>query len=201
MILTLVVMAIAMAVTIGFTGLCSFNPGKPENGPVHEVDAQSFLNMESNRVDYPVRMPEVPKGWTSNSTRAGTAAGSQTTIVGFVTASGTFVQVTQTDAPADKLPADGKERLRDGAVDVDGTKWTKFQPTDDNDRRVWVGDLGEVRAMIEGTANDEEFTQLASGLQNAKPIDANAALQSPAPTSAPADSEQNQPAESGAPAN
>lgn len=181
MILTLVVMFIAVAVTIGFTGLCSFNPGKPENGPVHEVDAQSFLNMEARRVDYPVRLPDVPKGWTPNSTRAGMAAGSQSTIVGFVTASGAFIQVTQTDAPADKLPADGKERTRDGAADVEGIEWAKFQPTDGNDRRVWVGDLGDARAMIEGTANDDEFTQLASSLKKAKPIDTDAPM--PAPTS------------------
>ena len=51
MILTLVVMFLAVAVTIGFTGLCSFNPGKPENGPVHEVDAAPFVNVEARRVD------------------------------------------------------------------------------------------------------------------------------------------------------
>lgn len=170
MILTLAVMFIAVAVTVGFTGLCSFNPGKPENGPVQEVDAASFLKMEARRVDYPVRLPEVPEGWVSNSTRAGMAAGKQTTIVGYVTASGAFAQITQTDAPADQLPADGKERLTDGTVDVDGTTWTKYVPTNDNDRRVWVADLGDSRAIIEGTANDEEFTELASAVQKATPV-------------------------------
>nr|WP_255468581.1 DUF4245 domain-containing protein [Corynebacterium sp. LK29] len=171
MILTLVVMFLAVAVTIGFTGLCSFNPGKPENGPVREVDAAPFVNVEARRVDYPVRLPKVPEGWTSNSTRAGMAAGKQTTIIGYVTASGAFIQVTQTDAEAGQLPDDGKNRLRDGTTDVEGTTWTKYEPAEDNVRRVWVGDLGDSRAIIEGTANDEEFTQLAAALQKAEPID------------------------------
>lgn len=179
MILTLVVMFIAVGLTIGFTGLCSFNPGKPENGPVHEVDAASFVNMEARRVDYPVRLPKVPEDWVSNSTRAGMAAGKQTTIIGYVTASGAFIQVTQTDAEASQLPDDGKNRRRDGATDVEGTTWTQYVPAEDNVRRVWVGDLGDSRAIIEGTANDEEFTQLASALQKAEPIDADAPMPAP----------------------
>ena len=179
MILTLVVMFIAVGLTIGFTGLCSFNPGKPENGPVHEVDAASFVNMEARRVDYPVRLPKVPEGWVSNSTRAGMAAAKQTTIIGYVTASGAFIQVTQTDAEASQLPDDGKNRRRDGATDVEGTTWTQYVPAEDNVRRVWVGDLGDSRAIIEGTANDEEFTQLASALQKAEPIDADAPMPAP----------------------
>ncbi len=169
MILTLVVMFIGVAVTIGFTGLCSFNPGKPENGPVREVDADAFLNMEARRVPYPVRLPKVPEGWTSNSTRAGMAAGNQSTIVGYVTASGAFAQVTQTDAPADKLPADGKDRTSDGSVDVGGVQWKKYVPAEDNVRPVWVGDLGTSRAIIEGTASEAEFSQLAKGLIDAAP--------------------------------
>lgn len=169
MILTLVVMFVGVAVTIGFTGLCSFNPGKPENGPVREVDANAFLDMESRRVPYPVRLPEVPEGWTANSTRAGMAAGHQSTIVGFVTASGAFAQVTQTDAPADELPADEKPRRADGSTNVSGVEWKKFVPTEDNVRRVWVGDLGDSRALVEGTASDEEFSQLAKALQEATP--------------------------------
>ena len=65
----------------------------------------------------------------------------------------------------------GKNRLRDGTTDVEGTTWTKYEPAEDNVRRVWVGDLGDSRAIIEGTANDEEFTQLAAALQKAEPID------------------------------
>ena len=105
MTMTLVVLGIAMLVTVGFTGLCSFNPGAPENGPVREVDSSAFLQMETQRADYPIREPETPEGWQPNSVRAGMAEGHTTTILGFVTANGDYVHAVQTSAPSSMTAA------------------------------------------------------------------------------------------------
>ena len=170
MILTLAVMALALVLTVGFTGLCSFNPGEPESGPVREVDSEAFLQMEAQRVPFPVRAPETPEGWTPNSTRAGQAAGHPTSILGFVTANGDYVHALQTDAPAEDLPADGKARISAGTVDVDGVTWEVREGTEPNVRRTWVADLGDVRVLLEGSANDEEYRALAKAMQEAPTV-------------------------------
>lgn len=161
-----------MIVTIGFTGLCSFNPGAPENGPVREVDPTTFLQMEANRVSYPVVQPEVPDTWTPNSNRAGSINGEQTTIVGYVTEVGAFLEITQTAIPVDKLPADGKARTENGSANIDGNIWKKYQPVDENDRPVWVGKVGATSVILEGTAPENEFEALARATQQATPIEA-----------------------------
>ncbi|KKO81756.1 hypothetical protein WU86_07675 [Corynebacterium xerosis] len=167
MTMTLVVLGLAMILTVGFTGLCSFNPGTPDNGPVREVDSSAFLRMETQRADYPVREPASPEGWQPNSVRAGMAGEHITTILGFVTANGDYVHALQTSAPADDLPADGKARISDGTVDVDGVTWVKKEGVDPNTRRTWVADLGDVRILLEGSANDEEYRTLAKAMQDA----------------------------------
>lgn len=170
MILTLAVMALALVLTVGFTGLCSFNPGEPESGPVREVDSGAFLQMEAQRVPYPLRAPETPEGWTPNSTRAGQAAGHPTTILGFVTANGDYVHALQTDAPAEDLPADGKARISAGTVDVDGVTWEVREGNEANVRRTWVADLGDVRVLLEGSASDDEYRALAEAMQKAPTV-------------------------------
>ena len=67
MMINVVIIIVAMLAVVGFTGLCTFNPGAPEQGPVQEVDARSFVELESRAVNYPVRYPEMPDGWTTNS--------------------------------------------------------------------------------------------------------------------------------------
>ena len=170
MIMTLFVIGVAMILTIGFTGLCSFNPGTPENGPVREVDSKTFLQMEANRVSYPVLPPAVPDTWTANSNRAGSINGEQSTVLGFVTEVGAFLQITQTAVPADKLPADGKARTENGVANVDGNEWKKYEPVDQNNRTVWVGTVGHTSVMLEGTAPESEFEILARAAQKATPI-------------------------------
>lgn len=163
--LTLAVMVIAMVLTVGFTGLCSFNPGRPENGPVQEVDAAAFLKMENRRVPFAVIQPNVPEGWISNSTRAGVAAERQSTIVGYVTPEGAFLQATQTDAAVGKLPADGKARTKGDKVDVEGVSWQVFEPVDDGTRRIWLAEVHGISVMLEGSAGDAEYRALAVAMQ------------------------------------
>ena len=60
-VLSLVVLLVAMFLTVGFTGLCSFNPGEADrSGPVQEVDADTVLQMDARTFDFPIRNPEMP---------------------------------------------------------------------------------------------------------------------------------------------
>ena len=45
--------------------------------------------------------------------------------------------------------------------------WVKKEGVDPNTRRTWVADLGDVRILLEGSANDEEYRTLAKAMQDA----------------------------------
>ena len=55
--MTLIVIIAVMALTVAFTGMCSLNPGRPENGPVQEVDARQFLDIEARGDGFPAALP------------------------------------------------------------------------------------------------------------------------------------------------
>lgn len=183
MLLSLAAMAVIMFIAVGTTGLCSFNPGRPEQGTIPRADVQSFLKQENQRAPYPVVEPRLPEGWTANSARAGMIGPHQTSIIGYVTPEDSYVQVLQTDAPADMLPdPDQAPRVDAGTMEAGGVTWQVSEGTEPNVRRTWVADLGDVRVEIQGSASDEMYRTLAEAV-----VEAHAA--------APA-----QPEESGAPA-
>nr|WP_255549558.1 DUF4245 domain-containing protein [Corynebacterium sp. TAE3-ERU12] len=170
MVLSLAVMAVLMVVFVGTTGLCSYHPGRPENGPVQEVDADAFVQMEASRVPYPVVLPDVPEGWVPNSARASVVAEHQATIIGFVTTEGDYIQLLQTDAPIDGLPSGTDARIASGTVNAGGAEWTISEGVDDNVRRTWTTDAGKVRYEIQGSANDDEYRTLAEATLGADPV-------------------------------
>ena len=99
--INVVVIVVLMLLAVGFTGMCSFNPGRPENGPVQEVDGQTFLGMEARAVDFAVRYPELPEGWVNNSARRTTLSGTPAPVMGWVTPGEGFLQATQTGVDED----------------------------------------------------------------------------------------------------
>lgn len=172
MTMSIVVIVVAMALAVGFTGMCSFEPGKPENGPVQEVDAKTFLDMESRAMAFPVRYPEMPEGWVTNSARRSMIAGEPAPVVGWITPDEGYIQLTQTDVAADKVvdAFDGKLRQLDRDVEVGG-KTAKVYTSDDRDvRPLWVVDLGDVRLLLTGAGSEEEYTQLIDATISATPL-------------------------------
>ncbi len=79
------VLLLLMFVAVGFTGMCTFNPGAPESGPVKEVDAKTFTEMEARGMNFPVRYPEMGEGWMTNSARRAMVSGEPAPVVGWVT--------------------------------------------------------------------------------------------------------------------
>ena len=167
-----VLIVVLMLVAVGATGLCSFNPGAPEQGPVQEVDAETFLDLESRAVDFPVRYPEMPEGWITNSARRSMLAGQPAPVVGWVTPDRGFIQLTQTglDAEAAIENADSKPRTLDRTVDVDGHPVEVFTSEEQDVRDLWVVDAGDARFVLTGAGEDREFEELIATALATAPI-------------------------------
>lgn len=173
MMISLLVMIIGMFIVVSTTGLCSFNPGKPENGPVQEVDAATILSMDARSLSYPIRYPDMPADWTTNSQRRTTIAGAPAPITGWVSAGGAFVELLQSDQPEEDVVADfdGQQREATREVDVQGHTFTVYtDSTSDKVRPLWVTTLGPVTEVISGLGTDEDFKVLAQALLQAQPI-------------------------------
>lgn len=171
-ILSLLVVVGLMVPTVAFTGMCSFNPGAPENGPVKEVDAKQVLSMEARAMNFPVRLPTSPEGWVTNSARRTTVNRQPATVLGWVTKEGAYIQLTQTDQPLEKAVQDVDEhgRTQQQPVTVDGTSFNVYTSQERNARVVWAADLGDVRLVFSGTAGESEFEQIARAALQAQPL-------------------------------
>ncbi|MCG7253538.1 hypothetical protein CKJ81_06340 [Corynebacterium hadale] len=172
--LNMVLIVVIMLVAVGATGLCTFNPGKPEQGPVQEVDARTFLDMEARSVNFPVVYPEAPAGWVTNSARRAMIEQAPAPTVGWVTADGGYLQLTQTGAPLDKAVrgADQKPRELQRSVDVGGTEAQVYTSASDDVRDLWAVDAGQSRFLVTGAGTEEEFRALIEAALTAAPLPA-----------------------------
>ncbi|MEJ5997162.1 DUF4245 domain-containing protein [Corynebacterium sp. H130] len=170
--LSLLVVVGLMVPTVAFTGMCSFNPGAPENGPVQKVDAQQIVSMEAKAMNFPLRLPETPEGWTTNSARRTTVNRQPATVIGWVTKEGAYVQLTQTDQPLDKAVKDVDEhgRTQQSPRTIDGKQFEIYTSAERNVRDVWAADLGDVRLIFSGTAGEAEMEQIAKNALRATPL-------------------------------
>lgn len=170
--INVVVIVVLMLLAVGFTGMCSFNPGRPENGPVQEVDGQTFLGMEARAVDFAVRYPELPEGWVNNSARRTTLSGTPAPVMGWVTPGEGFLQATQTGVDEDTAlkEIDASPRTLTRTEDVAGHE-AKIYSSDYSDvRDVWFVDLGDERLLITGAAEDGEFRELIEKFAATQPL-------------------------------
>lgn len=170
--LNMVLIVVIMVVAVGATGLCTFNPGKPEQGPVQEVDAATFLDMEARAVDFPVVYPQAPEGWVTNSARRSMIAQQPAPVVGWVTADGGFLQLTQTGASLDDAArqADTKPRDLDRTEELAGNEVQIYTSEAADVRDLWVVDAGQSRLVLTGAGTDEEFRTLIAAALDAAPI-------------------------------
>ena len=163
------VLMVICAVFAGLAGLCTFSPSGPEQGPIPDFDADASLRTDARSLEFPIRSPEVPEGWTSNSGRVQSFAGTDSSHVGWVTGERSYVELVQSDAPEDAFRSlDGGPRPAANMVPVSGREWTVY--TGDDVRPVWVLDLGEVRLAITGSAPSADFESLAAAAQSAEPL-------------------------------
>ncbi|MEJ6547962.1 DUF4245 domain-containing protein [Corynebacterium sp. USCH3] len=185
LLISLGVLGLVMAFSVGFTGLCSYNPGPAETtGQVNEVDIDSILGTEARGLSIPVRNPEVPGNWQPNSGRRTTVDGEPSSIAGWVVDEKYYISLTQTAAELEDAVADVDDDYREetdayrstasgvtaeSAGAADGTvTWRIF--TGDDARTVWAADLGESTVMLSGTATGEIYETLADKVVTTDPI-------------------------------
>lgn len=169
MVWSLVILMAICAAFAGIAGLCTFSPSGPQQGPIPEFDAEASLRQDARSLDFAIRSPEVPEGWTSNSGRVESFAGTSSSHVGWVTGERSFVELVQTDAPLEDLRrVGGGPRSSMSMIPVAGREWTVF--TGDDVRPVWAVDLGDARVAVTGSAATSDLEALAAAVQDAEPL-------------------------------
>ncbi|WP_236589122.1 DUF4245 domain-containing protein [Corynebacterium glucuronolyticum] len=167
MALSMAVIVVIMVISVGFTGLCSFNPGAPENGPVQEVDASNFIQQEQANSPFPVVLPEMPEGWVTNSARRSAFGESIAPTVGWVTPAGGYAQLMQTSASVDDILASYAAAYEEtGSPTVGGVVAHHYAA--DGERDVYIADTGENRLVVTGSADEPELEELLAAAIEAR---------------------------------
>ncbi|MGE2833961.1 DUF4245 domain-containing protein [Mycobacterium sp. SMC-4] len=186
-------LVVACLVLAGLLGMCSFAPSGPGTGPTPDYDAPAALRADAEALGIPIRLPAVPEGWQSNSGsrkgidsgRTDPAGGQQVravaSTVGYLTPTGRYLSVTQSDADEEKLIATfGPDLVPTGTEDVDGIRWIVYQGGERDGRSgepVWTarisGPTGPAQIALTGAGSPEEFRTLAAATQSQPPLDTN----------------------------
>jgi hypothetical protein len=181
-------LVVACIVLAGVVGMCSFAPGGTNRGQVPSYDAAGALNADAQTFAFPVRLPRLPAGWQSNSGgRGGIADGrtdpstgqrlrAVTSTVGFISPTGMYLSLTQSNADEDKLVGSIHPSMYPtGTVDVDGTRWIVYQG-DGGVEPVWTtrltGPAGPAQEAITGAGSTDQFRTLAAATQSQPPLPA-----------------------------
>jgi hypothetical protein len=186
-------LVIACIVLAGVLGMCSFAPNGPGKGPTPSYDAAAALQADADALKIPIRLPKLPDGWQSNSgSRKGIEGGrtdptsgqrsrAVSSTVGYLTASGMYVSLTQSNADEDKLVASINTNLYPtGTQDVDGVKWVVYEGAQSSGRDdkpgepLWTtrlnGPGGPAQLAITGAAGTDEYRMLAAATQTQSPL-------------------------------
>ncbi len=169
---SLILIIVVMLASVGFTGLCSYNPGRPEAGPVQEVDPVPFMGMEARAMNFPVRLPENPEGWLPNSARRTQINDTPAPVVGWVTADTGYIQMVQTGEPLDDAVRgyDSDPRELSHTEDIAGEEVQVYLSDEYDVRELWVTDLGDVRLLFSGAGTDEEFRTIIEAAVTSDPL-------------------------------
>jgi hypothetical protein len=162
--------AVALLVVIvlvfaGVTRSCSFAPAGPsvDPGAGPTVDAPAQLRVLAGAVPFPVRVPALPPDWRANSAGTEQVGGARAVRVGYLTPSGRFLRLVQSNADEPALLATEAQGtpIASGPVVVSGTTWVSYAD-DDNREPIRVATLDGVRLLITGSGSDDDFRTLAA---------------------------------------
>ncbi|MGP6173663.1 DUF4245 domain-containing protein [Corynebacterium sp. A21] len=172
MLLSVGVVVLVMVLMVGFTGMCTWNPGAPKQGPVQEVDAETFTSMEARAMNFPVRFPENPEGWVTNSARRSFLGNTPAVTVGWVTVDGGYLQLTQSgELLEDAVKGiDPDPRTLERTQDIAGEEVQIYSSEDNDVRDLWAVDLEDVRILLTGAGTDEEFSTLLEAVIETEPL-------------------------------
>ncbi|ORV68391.1 DUF4245 domain-containing protein [Mycobacterium gastri] len=188
---SLVPLVIGCILLAGMVGMCSLQPGGTNRGRIPSYDAATALRADAATLGFPIRQPVLPPGWQPNSggrggiengrtdTSAGQRLNAATSTVGYISPTGMYLSVTQSNADEDKLVGSIHPGMYPtGTVDVGGISWVVYQGADKNGalEPVWTTRLaspaGPTQVAITGAGSAEEFRTLATATQSQPPLPA-----------------------------
>ncbi|OBG26961.1 hypothetical protein A5672_05690 [Mycobacterium alsense] len=176
----------------GLVGMCSFQPVGTDKGTAPSYDAAAALRADAQALGFPIRQPQLPAGWQPNSGgRGGIENGrtdpstgqhlhAATSTVGYLSPTGRYLSLTQSNADEDKLVASiHKSAYPTGTADVDGTNWVVYRGSGQSGASaepVWTtrlsGPSGATQIAITGAGSTDQFRTLAAATQAQPPLPA-----------------------------
>lgn len=186
---SLIPLVIGCIVLAGLVGTCSLQLHSHQ-GPIPPYDAPAALRADAATLGFPVRLPQLPDGWQANSGRRGSIQGGRvdpstgqrltatTSTVGYITPTGLYLSLTQSNADEDKLVGSiHPSAYPTGAIDIGGVKWVVYQGAGQSGadaEPVWTTRLsaptGATQLAITGAGTDDQFRTLASATQSQSPL-------------------------------
>ena len=174
----------------GLVGMCSFQLSRANKGTIPSYDAPAALRADAATLGFPIRIPQLPAGWHANSGgrggiengRTDPATGQRlravTSTVGYISPTGMYLSLTQSNADEDKLVASiHPSAYPTGTVDVAGTVWVVYHGAGQRGadaEPVWTtrlaGPAGATQIAITGAGSTDEFRTLASATQSQPPL-------------------------------
>ncbi|WP_420329626.1 DUF4245 domain-containing protein [Mycobacterium lepromatosis] len=193
---SLVPLVVGCILFAGMVGTCTFVPGGTTRGTVWFYDVAAALRADARALGFPVRLPELPTGWRPNSggrdgiedgrmdPSTGQRLPAVTSTVGYITPTGMYLSLTQSNADEDKLVASVHPFSHPtGTVDVAGTNWVVYQGSDQHKDHsgataepVWTSrfasPIGAAQIAITGAGCSGQFRTLALATQSQQPLPA-----------------------------
>lgn len=186
---SLMPLVLACIVLAGLVGMCSFQTGGIK-GTIPSYDAPAALHADATTLGFPIRLPQLPAGWQANSgSRGGIQNGrtdpstgqrlnAATSTVGYISPTGEYLSLTQSNADEDKLVGSiHSTAYPTGTVDVGGKTWVVYQGSGQSGadaEPVWttrlIGPSGATQIAITGAGSTDQFRTLASATQSQSPL-------------------------------
>jgi hypothetical protein len=179
-------LVVGCIVLAGLVGMCSFQPGGTTKGTIPSYDASAALRADAATLGFPIRLPRLPAGWQPNSggragiengrtdTSTGQRLNAATSTVGYITPTGMYLSLTQSNADEDKLVASiHPSMVPSGTVDVAGTNWVVYRGGATAEP-LWTirlaSPVGPTQIAITGAGSTDQFRTLASATQSQPPL-------------------------------
>ncbi|MBS4730658.1 DUF4245 domain-containing protein [Mycobacterium sp. SM1] len=184
---SIALLALACILLAGLAGTCSFQLGAPRGGPVPSYDAASALRADAQALGFPIRLPRLPSGWQANSgsrggiengrtdPSSGRAVNAVTSTVGYLSPTGMYLSLTQSNADEDKLVGSIHPSMYPtGVIGIDGVNWVVYEGK--GREPVWTtrldGPSGSAQIAITGAGSTDQFRALAAATQSQAPLPA-----------------------------
>jgi hypothetical protein len=187
---SLIPLVLGCILLAGLIGMCSFEPVGPHRGAIPPYDAAAALRADAQTLGFPIRLPRLPDGWQPNSGGRGGIDGGRTdpatgqrlhaatSTVGYISPTGMYLSLTQSNADEDKLVGSiHASAYPTGTVDVGGTNWVVYRGAGDHGadaEPLWTtklaGPTGAAQIAITGAGSTDQFRTLAAATQSQPPL-------------------------------